>query len=167
MPCPQCHHPCGVLVCGSHSPRYAEGMPDTTRDAISPPWDTGDTTSPHVPCMCPLLEATIPRGTGVGCAPHGSHWVGCSGQDVSLVMFRGMGAAGTVLCPGGVSDVPYWSHSICFSLALSADMRDRCGFSGHSHRAAPFADRCGGGGLMAWWGGTAAGHGAVGVPGGG
>lgn len=131
----------------------------------SHPGDTGDTASPYVPCVCPLPGATIPHGTGMGFAPHGSHWAGCSGQDAAPLMFRGRRAEGTVLCPGGVSDVPYWSHSICFSLALSADMRDRYGFSGHSHCAAPFTD--GRGGLVACEGGTAAGHGAIGVPGGG
>lgn len=146
------------------APRNAEGCP-TPPEMLFPPWGHQGHRSTYVPCVCPLPGATIPHGTGMGFAPHGSHWAGCSGQDAAPLMFRGRRAEGTVLCPGGVSDVPYWSHSICFSLALSADMRDRCGFSGHSHCAAPFTD--GRGGLVACEGGTAAGHGAIGVPGGG
>lgn len=55
--------------------------------------------------------------------------------------------------PGGVSDGPCWSHYISFSLVLSADMRDRQGFSGRSHCVAAFPDGWQGGrGLLhCWW----------------
>lgn len=154
-------------VVAATAPRQSQAMLSPTRDEPagpnppSPPWGHLGTASPCVPCVCklpgsdtgrgmpPCHPTPCPHGTGVGCAPR---WLpprrAAAGQDAAPAACRGRGAAGACSAPGGVSDVPYWSHYISFSLALSADMRDRRGFSGRSHRAAPLAD-----GWRGWGGG--------------
>uniref|UniRef100_A0A8V5GYH2 Netrin receptor UNC5 n=1 Tax=Melopsittacus undulatus TaxID=13146 RepID=A0A8V5GYH2_MELUD len=94
----------------------------------------------HGPCTSPLTHSTSlchSRAPGAGCGP----WPApCS--------VPGSSAAGAL---GGVSDGPCWSHYISFSLALSVDMRDQCGFSGRNHCAAALPDGCQGQeGAAAW-----------------
>lgn len=126
--------------------------------ALSHPHHPGDTGEIQPPCACAhsrMGASVIRRDTppchpavspGHGHAPHPSPCIpaapqGVGGQDVSpgrcLAAWWGGGAADT---PAGMSDGPCWSHYISFSLALSADMRDRHGFSKRSQCAAALPD---------------------------
>ncbi|KAI6076879.1 hypothetical protein LUU34_00450500 [Aix galericulata] len=163
---------------GSHSPpgnaRGCSAPPGINLRGLTRPHHPGDTWG-RPPPVCQLLGSDTgrgmppchptpcPRGTAVGCAPR---WLpprrDAAGQDAAPAACRGRGAAGACSAPGGVSDVPYWSHYISFSLALSADMRDRRGFSGRSRRAAPLADGWRGRGGGCWGCRSAGGRGGGG-----
>lgn len=148
-------------------PSKAEGCPIPQGMCVQPR-NTGDSQpSCAMPVPTPTWVSVSPghEPCTPSLTPHPCATPGHLGQDAApvlhLAVCQGAMAAGAL---GGVSDGPCWSHYISFSLALSVDMRDQCGFSGRNHCAAALPDGWQGQeGAAAWQqgedGGEARGHG--------
>lgn len=134
-----CHVPMGTCVCST--------------EPSSPPW--GQPAPMCHGCQWHRIGHTAvpPCRVTTTCLASLCHSGVQQGRMWPLVSASQCAGEGGCRCPGGVSDGPCWSHYISFSLVLSVDMRDRQGFSGHSHCVAAFPDGWQGGrGLLhCWW----------------